>query len=78
TLLQECQTCVVTALSHDVSQLFPPSLNQAWAWPAWTLYEGKCYYFSTLQKTWVESQKECARLNSHLAIISNKAELVSR
>uniref|UniRef100_A0A8C5SHX2 Uncharacterized protein n=1 Tax=Laticauda laticaudata TaxID=8630 RepID=A0A8C5SHX2_LATLA len=43
-----------------------------------TLYEGKCYYFSTLQKTWVESQKECAQLNSHLAIINNKAELVSR
>ncbi|XP_015670855.1 C-type lectin domain family 5 member A [Protobothrops mucrosquamatus] len=41
----------------------------------WTLYEGKCYYFSTVQKTWDESQKECAQLNSHLAIINNKAEL---
>uniref|UniRef100_A0A2D4JQY9 C-type lectin domain-containing protein n=1 Tax=Micrurus lemniscatus lemniscatus TaxID=129467 RepID=A0A2D4JQY9_MICLE len=41
----------------------------------WTLYEGNCYHFSTLQKTWDESQKECAQLNSHLAIVSNKAEL---
>ncbi|XP_058029120.1 C-type lectin domain family 5 member A-like [Ahaetulla prasina] len=41
----------------------------------WTLYEGKCYYFSTLLKTWDESQKECVSLNSHLAIISSKAEL---
>ncbi|KAM3843591.1 C-type lectin domain family 5 member A-like [Vipera latastei] len=41
----------------------------------WTLYEGKCYYFSTVQKTWDESKKECAQLNSHLAVITNKAEL---
>ncbi|XP_034266781.1 C-type lectin domain family 5 member A-like [Pantherophis guttatus] len=41
----------------------------------WTLYEGKCYYFTTLRKTWDESQKECVSLNSHLAVISSKAEL---
>ncbi|XP_063152746.1 C-type lectin domain family 5 member A-like [Candoia aspera] len=41
----------------------------------WTLYEGKCYHFSNLDKTWDESQKECAQSNSHLAIINNKAEL---
>ncbi|XP_013917914.1 PREDICTED: C-type lectin domain family 5 member A-like isoform X2 [Thamnophis sirtalis] len=41
----------------------------------WTLYEGKCYHFSTLLKTWDESQKECVFLNSHLAIINSKPEL---
>lgn len=28
-----CQTHVITAASHDIPGLFPPSLNSVWAWP---------------------------------------------
>ncbi|XP_062984553.1 C-type lectin domain family 5 member A-like [Elgaria multicarinata webbii] len=42
----------------------------------WILYEGNCYYFSALEKMWDDSQKDCAQLNSHLAVVNSKHELM--
>ncbi|XP_060124831.1 C-type lectin domain family 5 member A isoform X2 [Zootoca vivipara] len=42
----------------------------------WVLYAGKCYFFSAQEKTWDESQENCAQSNSHLAVVNNKAELM--
>ncbi|KAH0628525.1 hypothetical protein JD844_009835, partial [Phrynosoma platyrhinos] len=41
----------------------------------WVPFEGKCYYFSAVEKTWDESQEDCALYNSHLAVVNNNAEL---
>nr|XP_008114858.1 PREDICTED: DBH-like monooxygenase protein 2 [Anolis carolinensis] len=41
----------------------------------WVPFDGKCYYFSAAENTWDESQQECARSNSHLAVINNNTEL---
>ncbi|XP_044274860.1 C-type lectin domain family 5 member A-like [Varanus komodoensis] len=42
----------------------------------WVLYEGNCYYFSALEKTWDESQADCAQANAHLAVVNSRAELM--
>ncbi|KAJ7335442.1 hypothetical protein JRQ81_013383 [Phrynocephalus forsythii] len=42
----------------------------------WDLFEGKCYFFSGIEKTWDESGENCAKSNSHLAVINNRAELM--
>nr|XP_008114861.1 PREDICTED: C-type lectin domain family 5 member A [Anolis carolinensis] len=42
----------------------------------WVPFDGKCYYFSAAENTWDESQQDCARSNSHLAVINNNAELM--
>ncbi|XP_053150213.1 C-type lectin domain family 5 member A-like [Hemicordylus capensis] len=43
---------------------------------SWILFEGKCYFFSTFEKTWDASKKDCAQSNSRLAIVKSKAELM--
>ncbi|CAI5796781.1 C-type lectin domain-containing protein [Podarcis lilfordi] len=42
----------------------------------WVLYAGKCYFFSAEEKTWNDSQEDCAQSNAHLAVVNNKAELM--
>ncbi|XP_060616839.2 C-type lectin domain family 5 member A-like [Anolis sagrei] len=42
----------------------------------WVPFDGKCYYFSAVEKTWDESKQDCAQSNSHLAIINNNAERI--
>ncbi|XP_042303632.1 C-type lectin domain family 5 member A-like [Sceloporus undulatus] len=42
----------------------------------WVPFRGKCYYFSAVEKTWDESQEDCALYNSHLAVVNNYEELV--
>nr|XP_020634639.1 C-type lectin domain family 5 member A-like isoform X1 [Pogona vitticeps] len=42
----------------------------------WELYEGNCYSFSEVEKTWDESQHSCASLNSSLAVVNNREELM--
>ncbi|XP_078240906.1 C-type lectin domain family 5 member A-like isoform X1 [Pogona vitticeps] len=42
----------------------------------WELYEGNCYSFSVVEKTWDESQQSCASLNSSLAVVNNREELM--
>ncbi|XP_061491057.1 C-type lectin domain family 5 member A-like isoform X2 [Rhineura floridana] len=42
----------------------------------WVPYDGKCYFFSALEKTWDESKKDCAQSNSHLAVVNSKTELM--
>ncbi|XP_070592277.1 killer cell lectin-like receptor subfamily F member 1 isoform X2 [Erythrolamprus reginae] len=63
-----------------VSQIFPedPKITSPGKTSCrirWILYEGNCFHFSTLKKTWDESQKQCVSLNSHLVMINSKAEL---
>uniref|UniRef100_A0A670K0U1 C-type lectin domain-containing protein n=1 Tax=Podarcis muralis TaxID=64176 RepID=A0A670K0U1_PODMU len=42
----------------------------------WVLYAGKCYFFSAEEKTWNDSQEDCAQSNAYLAVVNNKAELM--
>ncbi|XP_049733100.1 C-type lectin domain family 17, member A isoform X2 [Elephas maximus indicus] len=40
----------------------------------WLPFEGKCYYFSQVTKSWEEARKFCQENYSHLVIISSFAE----
>ncbi|KAG8521297.1 C-type lectin domain family 17, member A, partial [Galemys pyrenaicus] len=40
----------------------------------WLPFDGKCYYFSQVTKSWEEARKFCQENYSHLVIISNFAE----
>ncbi|XP_034048196.1 C-type lectin domain family 17, member A-like [Thalassophryne amazonica] len=37
----------------------------------WRLYEGRCYYFSTDAKTWLEANAYCLGRNANLMSIQN-------
>ncbi|KAF7235096.1 C-type lectin domain family 2 member D [Varanus komodoensis] len=39
---------------------------------AWTLHQGRCYYFSKAEKNWTASQNFCSSHNATLAIIENE------
>ncbi|XP_065141246.1 C-type lectin domain family 6 member A-like isoform X2 [Paramisgurnus dabryanus] len=39
----------------------------------WTAYGGKCYFFSSVNKTWFEAHDLCAGLKAHLVTINSKA-----
>ncbi|XP_065147405.1 CD209 antigen-like protein C [Paramisgurnus dabryanus] len=39
----------------------------------WTPHGGKCYFFSSVNKTWFEARDLCAGLKAHLVTINSKA-----
>ncbi|XP_066109255.1 killer cell lectin-like receptor subfamily F member 1 [Saccopteryx bilineata] len=41
----------------------------------WVQEKGKCYNFLKTFKSWVDSQKSCLKMKSHLLMIQDKAEL---
>uniref|UniRef100_A0A8C8RXJ4 Uncharacterized protein n=1 Tax=Pelusios castaneus TaxID=367368 RepID=A0A8C8RXJ4_9SAUR len=43
----------------------------------WVAFQGKCYYFSEANETWIYSQKTCSSLNASLAGIGTRQEWVS-
>uniref|UniRef100_A0A8C8S8X5 C-type lectin domain-containing protein n=1 Tax=Pelusios castaneus TaxID=367368 RepID=A0A8C8S8X5_9SAUR len=43
----------------------------------WVPFQGKCYYFSEANETWIYSQKTCSSLNASLAGIDTRQEWVS-
>ncbi|XP_062385829.1 galactose-specific lectin nattectin-like [Sardina pilchardus] len=40
----------------------------------WESHGGQCYVFSTKYLNWTQSQEECVRMKSHLAIINDEEE----
>ncbi|XP_041926877.1 C-type lectin domain family 6 member A-like isoform X2 [Alosa sapidissima] len=40
----------------------------------WDYFSGKCYFFSTDEKTWAVSRDDCVTLGGHLVIIENEGE----
>nr|XP_055075154.1 CD209 antigen-like protein C [Misgurnus anguillicaudatus] len=40
---------------------------------SWTSYSGKCYFFSSVNKTWFEAHDLCAASKAHLVTINSKA-----
>ncbi|KAF6118040.1 C-type lectin like 1 [Phyllostomus discolor] len=43
----------------------------------WKLHGGKCYWFATSKKSWVESGKDCAMKNSQLMVIRDFTDMKS-
>ncbi|XP_035875255.1 killer cell lectin-like receptor subfamily F member 1 isoform X3 [Phyllostomus discolor] len=41
----------------------------------WKLHGGKCYWFATSKKSWVESGKDCAMKNSQLMVIRDFTDM---
>ena len=42
----------------------------------WVQKKGKCYNFFKTYQSWIDSQKFCSTMKSHLLVIQDKAELV--
>uniref|UniRef100_A0A8D2KS50 C-type lectin domain-containing protein n=1 Tax=Varanus komodoensis TaxID=61221 RepID=A0A8D2KS50_VARKO len=42
--------------------------------PRWHTFEGSCYYFSEIPKTWQNATQFCTKFEAHLIIINSKQE----
>ncbi|XP_069057659.1 uncharacterized protein [Pleurodeles waltl] len=47
-----------------------PSCGDGWIW-----YHSKCFYFSEIERNWMEAKGSCVALNSSLAMIDTQEEL---
>uniref|UniRef100_K7F924 C-type lectin domain-containing protein n=1 Tax=Pelodiscus sinensis TaxID=13735 RepID=K7F924_PELSI len=53
----------------------PEALHSAACPEDWVRYRGKCYYFSELEATWTDSQKNCSAHDASLAGIDSQQEM---
>ncbi|XP_061061464.1 killer cell lectin-like receptor subfamily B member 1B allele B isoform X1 [Eubalaena glacialis] len=44
----------------------------------WKLHGGKCYWVAESEKSWHESKKDCVMKNSHLLVIRDIIDMVSK
>ncbi|XP_050780963.1 low affinity immunoglobulin epsilon Fc receptor-like [Gopherus flavomarginatus] len=44
--------------------------------PGWQRFEKKCYFFSTLTKSWLDAKQFCTNEGSHLVIVNTKQEQI--
>uniref|UniRef100_A0A4X2LDL7 C-type lectin domain-containing protein n=1 Tax=Vombatus ursinus TaxID=29139 RepID=A0A4X2LDL7_VOMUR len=55
---------------------YPTTENSRTGCPIrWDLFEGRCYFFSTNEENWNNSQSRCLNEGATLAVINNKEEL---